>query len=1098
MPINDLELSSIQNQKVTPREELVEDLAEKLIENRFVAVSGPEGSGKSTLVNELLLNQLSPNENKTEKDTFKWRITFTSPGASPISNLINSIKELKEGAGKIPPLFEKNSFVLNDALFSPENFRNNPDILSEIYHKAYGEIKKTFHWLIVIDQSQDLFRYRKFWNGAGGNAASQSAMVGDDVIYLNLILNARRSAVPIYIVFIFDYQYIEFYSRYRGIPEVINNSRVFVPPFTVKEVETFLKSKKFEADNDFIQVLKNDTDRINKEYDGYALLKLNVFLELFKLTPKKVEEAQKELKEAREKFDEAQKEVEGTPVLFIEQKKAAEKKVAEAQKKVDEAQKKADEAQEDATTPRALYQTIGKFPTGHPANCPPLQKIIAYYLEKELEIDLEKVNTEEKFFLQALTGLDSDNRPHRNPLKISDLLDLVNRPEPRIKPSEQPDSLKKKEEKPWDEDKIKALLDRFKYKALSFLKLPINDGKNDCIIDIKDKALLTSWPKLRRLIGKEAENAQLYRNLVRDAIQYHSNPREDLLYKDVSYANVLKWVEECIPNTTWCRRYVSEDLPEDSKDKGLKNFTLALDFFKASHYDFKSEIQKKEDEVKKAKKQVFRFKVLALLCLVFGIVTIWAILDIRKEKKKIEAREFINTLSFYAALKFSNDIYDQRDQQSAIRQLIDRGKIKLQDKVILDTLKARKYLSIGSENPDIINSSYQVLKTLKQLNTKFEKRGKDTLLSRYQQLNRLKPVQFRQFPAFYQALNAYYWQQAPYDEKEYPNIDPEALVVLKKYKGYCFGDREGKIHYVPEGRDENPIEAELSHPKFPISCLDFNAEFLFSGNYKGEIYELPLTKIMEPGLLAKDKLIYKTEDKNPIVLVKTLPGQPNSLFVVSSLSYFTLSKDSNGKWSKFKFLDKNAISPMVHYQWYAEEGLLFQIWGNSFFVHKVSTDKMEQIGTYTMKSSSSIITSIAIHQSNKNSTSYEVVIGDEKGNVWIGNGEAIYKNGQLAKMEFKGVEKFNNAHAAPITELAFNPDLPQFASADASGILKLWNLNTLYNNTPDFDDVYRRYNDKVNAISYLDKNRLVVYAGNNHFIEPTNIEYMYKYLKNHK
>lgn len=32
--------------------------------------------------------------------------------------------------------------------------------------------------------------------------------------------------------------------------------------------------------------------------------------------------------------------------------------------------------------------------------------------------------------------------------------------------------------------------------------------------------------------------------------------------------------------------------------------------------------------------------------------------------------------------------------------------------------------------------------------------------------------------------------------------------------------------------------------------------------------------------------------------------------------------------------------------------------------------------------------------------------------------------------------------------------------------------------------------------SYLDTDRLVVHSANNHFIESTNIEYMYQYLKN--
>ena len=71
------------------REDQIADLVQRLRRNRFVAVVGASGSGKSSLVNAGLLPALGRGV-PTRYGT-KWRIAVLRPGNAPIRNLVDAL-----------------------------------------------------------------------------------------------------------------------------------------------------------------------------------------------------------------------------------------------------------------------------------------------------------------------------------------------------------------------------------------------------------------------------------------------------------------------------------------------------------------------------------------------------------------------------------------------------------------------------------------------------------------------------------------------------------------------------------------------------------------------------------------------------------------------------------------------------------------------------------------------------------------------------------------------------------------------------------------------------------------------------------------------
>jgi hypothetical protein len=197
------------------REGQVDEILEKLHNNRSVTIMGYSGSGKSSLVYCGLIpvlyggfmTDLGPN----------WKIITTRPGSSPIENLANSI---------VAHLLEENSIQTEDKQIHKAIIKsillNSSEGLIEI--TDYLQEKGATNVLFFIDQFEELFRFRD----SGDDHASN-----ESILFVNLLIKAASQRItPAFVALNMRSDFLGNCSAFFGLTEMINSSNYLVPLMT--------------------------------------------------------------------------------------------------------------------------------------------------------------------------------------------------------------------------------------------------------------------------------------------------------------------------------------------------------------------------------------------------------------------------------------------------------------------------------------------------------------------------------------------------------------------------------------------------------------------------------------------------------------------------------------------------------------------------------------------------------------------------------------------------------------------------------------------------------------------------------------------------
>jgi hypothetical protein len=193
------------------REGQSEEVLANLSKNKFAAVLGASGTGKSSLIYCGLLPTLYGGFLHNGRS--KWRIVITRPGLNPIGNLANTIAETF-GGSKDAENLEADGYI-NQALLK----RSPSGIQNVINHYGLGSNENI---LILIDQFEELFRYQ--YSSRDSSATNQSEH------FVNLLVNAvRQSELPIYVVITMRSDFIGDCSPYQELTKLINDSHYLIP-----------------------------------------------------------------------------------------------------------------------------------------------------------------------------------------------------------------------------------------------------------------------------------------------------------------------------------------------------------------------------------------------------------------------------------------------------------------------------------------------------------------------------------------------------------------------------------------------------------------------------------------------------------------------------------------------------------------------------------------------------------------------------------------------------------------------------------------------------------------------------------------------------
>jgi len=193
------------------REEQISNLSQKLSKNRFLAVVGNSGSGKSSLV----LSGLMPlflNENRNLQPV------VLRPGNDPLHNLCDSFSKVF----KIP--FEEFSATLNSL-----SLKKVTEKLSDYLGKESKGV------LVVVDQFEELFRYEE-------QAVNRYEIKNDVGYFIQLLLHLHsQNSFPARIVITMRYDFLGNCTYFKDLPKALSDGMYVVPKMSRSEMRSAIE-----------------------------------------------------------------------------------------------------------------------------------------------------------------------------------------------------------------------------------------------------------------------------------------------------------------------------------------------------------------------------------------------------------------------------------------------------------------------------------------------------------------------------------------------------------------------------------------------------------------------------------------------------------------------------------------------------------------------------------------------------------------------------------------------------------------------------------------------------------------------------------------
>ncbi|HET6248924.1 MAG TPA: hypothetical protein VFE47_14605 [Tepidisphaeraceae bacterium] len=187
------------------RDSHIDQLLEKLTNNRFVAVIGASGCGKSSLVRAGLIPLLKSGFVDTAGS--HWRIAQMRPGEQPFARLADGL--CKGGFGRDGISDSHMPAILEATL------RRGPFGLADVLEESRPPAGTNL--LVVVDQFEELFRYRS------------AGSVDDAEAFVNLLLGSLKSDLPIYVVITMRSDFLSDCVFFGGLPEAMNGSQFLTP-----------------------------------------------------------------------------------------------------------------------------------------------------------------------------------------------------------------------------------------------------------------------------------------------------------------------------------------------------------------------------------------------------------------------------------------------------------------------------------------------------------------------------------------------------------------------------------------------------------------------------------------------------------------------------------------------------------------------------------------------------------------------------------------------------------------------------------------------------------------------------------------------------
>ena len=222
------------------RMESTSKVVNRLTENRFVAVLGASGSGKSSLVMSGVLPALL---SENIKGSRTWSFVVFRPEVNPVDNLAARLSELSAEAG----------FAYLPVSSVAASLHNRSEGLTDVINKIRKNLRQQI--VIVIDQFEEIFRY---------SPPSSRGTVGDEATdFIDLLVNAvRQPDQGLYVILTLRSEYVAECSRFHSLTNLLNSGSYLLPQLNretmVSVIEEPVKVSGAAIDRLLVRTIIND------------------------------------------------------------------------------------------------------------------------------------------------------------------------------------------------------------------------------------------------------------------------------------------------------------------------------------------------------------------------------------------------------------------------------------------------------------------------------------------------------------------------------------------------------------------------------------------------------------------------------------------------------------------------------------------------------------------------------------------------------------------------------------------------------------------------------------------------------------------------
>lgn len=202
------------------REGHINEVLTNLDQNRFIAILGSSGSGKSSLMYcGLIPNLYAGFVGQSGSD---WKIVITRPGIDPLENLAKDITTNFVRQDDPNFTIERN---INEAILKTS--RSGLEEILQKYHRPNQ------HVLLVIDQFEEIFRYKKKSTGELGDNSDH---------YIDHFIKAITQAkIAVFLVITMRSDYIGDCAVFPQLTHHINQSHYLVPHMTREDEKQVIR-----------------------------------------------------------------------------------------------------------------------------------------------------------------------------------------------------------------------------------------------------------------------------------------------------------------------------------------------------------------------------------------------------------------------------------------------------------------------------------------------------------------------------------------------------------------------------------------------------------------------------------------------------------------------------------------------------------------------------------------------------------------------------------------------------------------------------------------------------------------------------------------